>query len=452
MLKYFFAALIITAFAVDLKLKAQTDCKVYRINPKLKFKFKVHKFSDDFCVDILKQNPGTLQIPNAKNVAIELCDLNKVNIYDYILEINKINIASSVHWEVPAQAIELLPELGNKCPDIRNLTLVLKVEDKKYPDVSRFKKLSNFTIIICFKNKSRKIIEKGELLLYAMSKEEQNYLNKLVNYIASLNNFKKLAILAHLMDIDLTSFKNQRHLESLKVDTGKLTFPENLGTMKNLSFSCQFVNNFSTAVNSFKTLSSLKCKITIIPTFVSLPEMPDLELLDLSWNKFCRIKLNNMQKLKKLRLKYCFKLTAIAGLKNVNSLQVLELQAQNFKDSAALKTLHNLKSLNLACCKNIDSLEFLTKLQLLQELNLYGCSGINDFSPIAKLDNLKKLNIAGCKIKNYDFLRSLSNLEKLYISSNLTIESFRDKVNPNCKIIQMSFFNMPFWVGNSISH
>jgi hypothetical protein len=441
MLKYFYFVIIIIGLTPNLPGNVNSDDRIFKVSPNLKF--RVYQFTQDFSASNIKQLRGKLIIPKIPNVSVAIDGLNKKNINDYISEINKINIADSVFWGIPDDAIKLLPKLGKKCLGVKKLTLQLLVENKEIPDISYFKELSHLRILIGFKT-DRKIIKKGKLISYSVSKEEQNYLGKLITYVGSLKNVRNLSIRARYMNVDLTSLNNQKNINSLTITAGKLTLPENLGIMENLTFSCLVMSDFPKAMAAFKKLSSLKFDIANSSSAVSLPEMPDLELLDLSWNNFCIIKLNNMQELKKLRLTNCLRLTAISGLNNISRLQVLELQAQNFKDSAALKALHNLKSLNLGCCKNINSLEFLTKLRLLQDLNLYGCSGINDFSPITKLADLKKLNIVGCEIQNYDFLRSLSNLEELRISSHLTKESFKNKVNSKCKIIQVPFMDMPF--------
>ncbi len=445
MFKSFVIALLITVGFIWNSSAESSEPKDRSFIVDAGLKFRVYQVEEYRLANYTKQTPGKLQVPEAKDVVISLEELDKTNIDAYISAINKNKL-----YELDAYiaaTIECLPELSERCPAIKNLTLGVFIEDKKMPDLSAFKKLSHLRVIIGSQQK-RKVIKSGYLLLRVVTKAEQDYINELISYVGKLNNIEELSVSASYLDINLSSYSKQQHINCLSILAGRLTLPDDPGIVNSLSFSCLVLNDFPDKINSFRNLSNLKFDITTLPPVLVFPEMTNLEFLDISWNLFSGVKLNNMPKLKTIKMENCSNLTQLSGLEGVKNLQALALfDAVKLENTAALKELKNLKSLDLSYCKKINSLDFLSEMHLLKDLKLAGCLQVKDYSVISKLSTLETLNIAGCKTNSYDFLSKLPALKELFISASLDeveVNKIKEKVSSNCKITPEFLLEFPF--------
>ncbi len=375
MLKYFLIFLLLVAGGFGSLNAEPSESKIESlvVNPRLKF--YVYQFDPNMesCGDVIKQVSGTLKIPDGKYVVVSLDGLNKTNINSYISVVNRITVLKEdAYIAIPDSALELLSELGKKCPAIKNLRIVIFVDKKKMLNLSTFKKLSRLGVLIALR-KRRKIKKDKELLLYSITQKEQDYVNEIISYVGKIKSIKELLIVGHRYDINLSTYNKQQHIESLTIDAGKLTLPDNLGTVKTLIISCLAMVDFPEKLKSFKNLSKLTFGFSSA-SVLSLPKLIKLEYLDLSWNDFSYIKFNDMPMLKTLKLGHCRKLSTLFNLTKIKNLKTLELNAPSFKNTDALENLHNLKTLNLSGCKKINSLDFLSKMPLLQNLNVAGCN------------------------------------------------------------------------------
>lgn len=117
----------------------------------------------------------------------------------------------------------------------------------------------------------------------------------------------------------------------------------------------------------------------------------------------------------------------ICGLKNLESLYV---QSNRIMDLSPLLNLKNLKHLGLLSLTKVENIEPITKLKNLQTLMIENFKKVTDFTQICKLTELKGLQIDGDMytaqiIEDFDFLGSLSDLKYLtFTNSRGKIKNF----------------------------
>jgi hypothetical protein len=419
MVKSFILWLLVIAFSWH--LTAETTAKDIKITVDPDLKFFIFKPDSHGTGEMIEQEPGLLSIPQGEQIVIALKKLNKKTFPKYLAAINK-NKLHELNASIGTFSPDFLPELGRSCPLLSNITVGILLEDKNIPDFSSLKNLSQLRILIGPGGK-RKSIAQPPLILWDITKNEQNYINQTISDIGQIAAINDLYISARYLDIDLSSYRKQQHLKNLSIICGKLTLPDDLGSIEKLSLSCHVLNGYPQQMDSFKNISELSFSIDTATSTLLLPEMANLETLDMSWNFVSEITFGNMPKLKTLKMACCQMLTRLSGLK-----------------------LRRLMSLDLSHCNGISSLDFLLGMDALEHLNLYGCVNVKDASVLSAFRHLKTLNIAGCDIENYDFLAQLPNLQTLYISYPLDesqLKKIKEKVKPGCEIIQTIFLEMP---------
>ena len=155
-----------------------------------------------------------------------------------------------------------------------------------------------------------------------------------------------------------------------------------------------------------------------------LNALQELQSLNLSLClQITRLPFVTLKKLKSLDLSYCkeiseqgfLDLTFFAeSLQSLNLTHCSRVHAQNMK---ALKSLVQLKSLNLSHCSIHDQdLQKLSPLVNLQNLNLSNCKGITqtDWKALSPLVNLQSLNLSQCSgVTDHGLQQLLKPLEQL---------------------------------------
>lgn len=133
---------------------------------------------------------------------------------------------------------------------------------------------------------------------------------------------------------------------------------------------------------------------------------------------------------------------AICKLENLESLY---LQSNRITDLSPLSNLKNLKHLGLLSLTKIENIKPITELKNLQTLMIENFKKVTDFNQLSKLTELIGLQIDGDMyttqiIDNLDFLTSLSNLRYLtFTNSRCKIKNF-DAISKleNLEMIQSS--------------
>ncbi|MCK9612579.1 MAG: DUF4173 domain-containing protein [Bacteroidales bacterium] len=141
------------------------------------------------------------------------------------------------------------------------------------------------------------------------------------------------------------------------------------------------------------------------------------------------------------------KITNLKALKNLKTLEYINVAENQIKDLTPLSVMDKLVFLDVSQngIYNLDSLSYIpnlkqlilsnnyindfTKLKdfkTLTELNISENSGIIDISPLASLDKLTSLDISSNEIINAESLKSLINLKNLNISSMKNSETIKN--------------------------
>lgn len=151
-----------------------------------------------------------------------------------------------------------------------------------------------------------------------------------------------------------------------------------------------------------------------------------------AYNGRYRSDIKNMKNIRYLKL-----ITHNVDCSHICELTNLQKLVIETKDPTPLKTLVNLKCLNLLLpVKDVSFLRFLTELRFLgiiykektlepltslkslEELRLIGCY-VNDISHLPLLSNLKQIDFSGNRVKDWTPVKSLPNLKTLYIHPNV---------------------------------
>ncbi|CAL6005813.1 leucine-rich_repeat domain-containing protein [Hexamita inflata] len=115
---------------------------------------------------------------------------------------------------------------------------------------------------------------------------------------------------------------------------------------------------------------------------------------------------------------------AIQKLKNIK-INPQEVKENCYIDASPLKFLVQLEKLNMNNCK-LNKIDVLRYLINLKELDLADNDNIDDITPIGNLLQLRILNLEHCCLTNIEALQLLLNLEELNLANNVNI--FSDKV------------------------
>lgn len=163
--------------------------------------------------------------------------------------------------------------------------------------------------------------------------------------------------------------------------------------------------NFDWKEDNWKTIDFSKCRYLIIwhhatkeKDFNNLPDIPDLEYLEINWSGSTSLKgLSKYQKLKRLELHCCIKLETLDGIENVNK-GIEHIHVNQSKKLKGHERIVQLKSLRILCfndCGAVDNLDFIQGLPNLTDFRFVNTNVINgDLMPL----------ITHSKIKNAGFL------------------------------------------------
>lgn len=147
-----------------------------------------------------------------------------------------------------------------------------------------------------------------------------------------------------------------------------------------------------------------------------LKDLTSIQYLQLKSNEIKDIQhLENLTSIISLDLSFNFVLD-YSILEKLITLKTLNLDRCRIKDVSFIKNLRTIKSLNLSG-NEISDISYLKNLKLLSKLNLSD-NPIDNFTFIEELKRLHTLIISKIKINNYSFLEKLNNLSKLDISNN----------------------------------
>ena len=132
--------------------------------------------------------------------------------------------------------------------------------------------------------------------------------------------------------------------------------------------------------------------------------------------------------------------TLCEGLKDNKTLKILNIKANSLTDISPLALLKDVGITSLIAenkgyskFSNIDSLRELTTLEY---LDLDG-QNISDLSPIENLINLKYLDVSNNKISDISYLKNMSLLEEVYLQGNSINNIYSLVGKNNLKILNL---------------
>ncbi len=237
-------------------------------------------------------------------------------------------------------------------------------------------------------------------------------LEKLYIYGTLVSNLKPIAGLYNLKDLDLSRtdvknispLKNLKNLEILWMDSVSVSSFSALANLTNL----KTLNIDNTFYGSDDRIDGSPLK--------NLKELENLYIIRVRFEDYQF--LNSLTNLKSLHAYYSS--ISLNDLKNLQSLEYLDLHYSNIDDISGLADLTNLEYLDISSNRitNLDALSNLNKLR-----ELYASDNeIEDLRPISRLTNLESLMLWRNKITDLHPLLPLTNLRRLSVDENPIVD------------------------------
>lgn len=132
--------------------------------------------------------------------------------------------------------------------------------------------------------------------------------------------------------------------------------------------------------------------------------------------------------------------TLCEGLQNNTTLRTLNIKANRLSDVSPLSLLKNTGITSLIASRNgytgFSNISSLRELKTLEYIDLQD-QLVTDLSPISSLVNLKYLNVSGNKISDISCLQNMPNLEEVYLKGNSVNNIFSLKDKNKLKILNL---------------
>lgn len=263
-----------------------------------------------------------------------------------------------------------------------------------------------------------------------------NLVGNNITEIEGLDSLKKLKLLllSHNKIKEIKGLHNLYQLECLALNNNEIELVEGLENLFNLQELYLSHNKITEikGLNKLEKLINLSFSYNKIKNIEKHNLPVNLEVLSLTGNKignnFSGIK--NLTKLKKLDLFDC-QIDSIEYIPELKDLEILNLGNNNITEINALNNLLKLKELNLAN-NNIHKIYELSKLEDLESLGLEN-NKICEIEGLGNLTNLTSINLDGNLIDNdlYKNLKLANNHPKLFVSYCIlkpVIERIKDKI------------------------
>ncbi|GAB7360118.1 hypothetical protein MBLNU230_g7881t1 [Neophaeotheca triangularis] len=187
-------------------------------------------------------------------------------------------------------------------------------------------------------------------------------------------------------------------------------------TCRKLGLRQNFISSIELPTCFASTLEELELYDNLLKHMGGLEEFTELNNLDLSYNKFTRIK--HLENLKKLEYVYFVqnRISKIEGLDELTELKYLELGANRIREIAGLEKLEKLEQLWLGQNK-ITELKGLSMLHNLRTLSIQA-NRLDSLSGIEALPNLTELYVSDNRIPSLEPLAAITKLDILDFQSN----------------------------------
>ncbi|KAI3698028.1 hypothetical protein L6452_31138 [Arctium lappa] len=258
-----------------------------------------------------------------------------------------------------------------------------------------------------------------------------------------------------LYEIEKDFFKHMTHLRVLNLSE---TNVEDLPSLSNLSNLRQLLLSRCAALEHLPSLESVtKLEVLDASECSALKDIGDnsfknmtrLQRLDLSETKIKTIpSLSNLTNLRYLLLKNCTNLQNLelnVSLLNLEELNLSGITSLKPDGSELIKDMSSLQILDLSCTP-VNRLPSMAKLTNLTHLSLANCSCLEILPDLVPLSKLEVLDLSQSSVKHLPNFNNSNNLRKLLLK-DCTIGvpdlEFNDLLGPNPKI--------PHWISR-LSH
>jgi internalin A len=325
--------------------------------------------------------------------------------------------------------LEQLEELTARDCDIEEINHLSKLNNLKFLDLSK-----NFPIEEIKGLDS--IINLTELYI------NDCFQIKRIDGLDSLKNLKVLS-LNHNQITFIENLEMLQNLQKLDLSSNKINLFQGIGTLNkleelNLDYNSAYAKTglqFTILEENLPKLKILHLNRTRIKSLDEISKLSKLEELYIDDNRM--ESLEPLKKLKHLRVltihdnriyppegKYKNR-SDLSSLRNMTSLEVLDLSRNDIIDINDLTGLFNLKELDLFLNRGVD-ISLLSKITSLEKLRLYACD-IKDLSPLKSLKNLKELDLQDNELESFEPIEHLEKLETVIISRDQleSLSSFR---------------------------
>lgn len=270
--------------------------------------------------------------------------------------------------------------------------------------------------------------------------------------------FKFDEIIDNILVIEENCFQDFQHIKRMNLilkNVKELEGVENLGFLKNVTFT---IDDNNTVINGLSRLKNLK-RLEIGPNTDDEDILPNIYLyglvsltyLDLSWLglreincledltslRFLKLSNNNITSLRFLSRNLSYtKSTGLISLEELNlshnnisssneirmnicrlkTLKILDLSRNSLNNFECMENFESLLSLNLSHngLQNVKNF----KSNTLKNLNLEGNTKYNFFGNESSFQSLEVLNLSECGIRKIRNLKDLPNLKELDLSDN----------------------------------
>ena len=163
--------------------------------------------------------------------------------------------------------------------------------------------------------------------------------------------------------------------------------------------------NFDWKSEKWQAIDISKCRYLIIwhhsnkeKTFDNLPNIPELEYLEINWSNSISLEgLSKYKNLKRLELHCCIKLETLDGIETLNKgiEHIHFVQSKKLKGHSRIIKLQNLSTLCFNDCGVVDNINFVCKIPRLKDFRFVNTNVLNgDLKPL----------LANPKIENAGFL------------------------------------------------
>ena len=338
-------------------------------------------------------------IPGEHIIQFEPVNINKMNVKEYVAEINRIGVSRLLlPYKISQSVFTILMNginveyLTLYCPAIKNISMLKHSTKLKELNLTIFQHMQGFESLHNLKGFEKIIIDSYDFDF------------KNLSFLGEIPNLKSL----YSYSSDLESLKGIENLENLQelyiFNTDKLSSIAPIG--KN--------SNFKKLHLRIGNSEDLK-EITPIGKLQDLRELVlDVDDVDIS-------PLGKLSKLKKLELhlsKEC-DLSSLSKLHNLHSL-VPPFWIKNLNFIKNSQKLEKFK----ATWSQLNDLSGLVNFPKLKKLDLSYCKKINDYSPVGKLSKLQVLYLSAASVKEIDFVKNLKSLKTLHMIHNEMVKDF----------------------------